>query len=63
VTTLLMVAVARGHWGVSWPLVAAVAAPFLLLDLAFVAGNLHKIPAGGWFPLLVGSVVLSMMLI
>jgi KUP system potassium uptake protein len=63
VTTLLMVVVARGHWGVSWPLVAAVAAPFLLLDLAFVAGNLHKIPAGGWFPLLVGGMVLSMMLI
>lgn len=63
VTTLLMVVVARGHWRVSWPLVAAVAAPFLLLDLAFVAGNLHKIPAGGWFPLLVGGMVLSMMLI
>jgi KUP system potassium uptake protein len=63
VTTLLMVVVARGHWGVSRPLIAAVAAPFLLLDLAFVAGNLHKIPYGGWFPLLVGAVMLSMMLI
>jgi KUP system potassium uptake protein len=63
VTTLLMVVVARGYWGVPWPFVAVVAAPFLLLDLAFVAGNLHKIPAGGWFPLLVGGVVLGMMLV
>src|SRR5215213_4812303 len=63
VTTLLMVAVARGHWGAPWPLVAAVGAPFLLLDLAFVAGNLHKIPAGGWFPLLVGAAALGLMLL
>ncbi len=63
VTTLLLAVVARGHWGLSWPLVVAVAAPFLLLDLLFVAGNVHKIPAGGWFPLLVGGVVLGMMLV
>jgi KUP system potassium uptake protein len=63
VTTLLMTVVARGHWGLSWPLVTAVAGPFLLLDLVFVAGNLHKIPAGGWFPLLVGAAALGMMLI
>jgi KUP system potassium uptake protein len=62
VTTLLMTVVARGHWGLSWPLVAAVAAPFLVLDLGFVAGNLHKIPAGGWFPLLVGATALTLML-
>jgi KUP system potassium uptake protein len=63
VTTLLMAVVAHGHWRLSWPLVAAVAGPFLVLDLLFVAGNVHKIPAGGWFPLLVGAVALSMMLI
>jgi KUP system potassium uptake protein len=63
VTTLLLSVVARGHWRLPWPLVVAVAAPFLLLDLLFVSGNLHKIPAGGWFPLLVGAVVLGMMLI
>ena len=63
VTTLLIMVVAHGHWGLPWPLVAAVAGPFLLLDLAFVAGNLHKIPGGGWFPLLVGAAALTMMLI
>jgi KUP system potassium uptake protein len=63
VTTLLLSVVARGHWRMPWPPVAAVAAPFLLLDLLFVSGNLHKIPAGGWFPLLVGAAALTMMLI
>ena len=63
VTTLLMAVVAHGHWRLPWPLVAAVAGPFLLLDLLFVGGNLHKIPAGGWFPLLVGVAALTMMLI
>jgi KUP system potassium uptake protein len=63
VTTLLMAVVARGHWGLPWPLIAAVAGPFLLLDLAFVSGNVHKIPHGGWFPLLIGAVALGLMLL
>jgi KUP system potassium uptake protein len=63
VTTLLMAVLAHGHWGLPWPVVAAVAGPFLLLDLAFVGGNLHKIPDGGWFPLLVGAATLGLMLL
>ncbi|RYJ04085.1 MAG: potassium transporter Kup [Acetobacteraceae bacterium] len=63
VTTLLLATVALGHWGYVWPLVGVVAVPFLLLDLAFVAGNLHKIPAGGWFPLIVGAAALTLMLV
>jgi KUP system potassium uptake protein len=63
VTTLLMAVVAHGHWRLPWPLIAAVAGPFLLLDLAFVLGNVHKIPHGGWFPLLVGAVALGLMLL
>lgn len=63
VTTLLMAVVALGRWRLPWPAVAAVAVPFLLLDLSFVAGNLHKIPAGGWFPLVIGAAALAMMLI
>ena len=62
VTTLLVTTVARGLW--RWPaaLVFPVAAGFLALDLAFVAANVHKIPAGGWFPLLVGAIALTLML-
>ncbi|MHB2208151.1 potassium transporter Kup [Methylobacterium sp. CM6257] len=63
VTTLLVATVAHGLW--RWPaaLVFPVAGLFLVLDLTFVTANVHKIPAGGWFPLLVGTVALTLMLI
>ena len=63
VTTVLVTAVACGQW--RWPaaLVLPVAGIFLLLDLTFVSANVHKIPAGGWFPLLVGIIALTLMLI
>ena len=35
---------------------------FLLMDVTFVSANVHKIPAGGWFPLLIGAVSLTLML-
>jgi KUP system potassium uptake protein len=63
VTTLLVTAVAYGLW--RWPaiLVFPLAALFFLLDLTFVSANVHKIPAGGWFPLLAGAVMLTLMLV
>ena len=43
-----------------WPLWAAVSvvAPFLLVDLIFLAANALKIPQGGWMPLVVGAVLM-----
>ncbi|WP_156929112.1 KUP/HAK/KT family potassium transporter [Bradyrhizobium sp. th.b2] len=35
---------------------------FLMLDATFVVSNAHKIPQGGWFPLLVGGAALTLML-
>ena len=63
VTTLLITVVAHSLW--RWPavLVFPVAALFFLLDLTFVSANGHKIPAGGWFPLLVGFIALTLMLV
>lgn len=63
VTSVLVITVARRVWG--WPLhmLVPVAGLFLTLDLTFVSANLHKIPAGGWFPLMVGAAALSLMLI
>jgi KUP system potassium uptake protein len=40
-----------------------VAGLILGIDVMFVSANLHKIPAGGWFPLLVGALTLSLMLV
>jgi KUP system potassium uptake protein len=63
VTSVLVATVARGVW--RWPLhlLLPVAGLFLALDLTFVSANLHKIPVGGWFPLMVGAAALSLMLI
>ncbi len=62
-TTLLVTTVAIGLW--RWPavLVYPVAGAILLLDVTFVSANVHKIPAGGWFPILVGTVTLTLMLV
>ena len=61
-TTLLITAVARGLWRWRWLVVGPIMGLLLLLDITFVSANVHKIPAGGWFPLLVGAVALTVML-
>lgn len=60
ITTILTVFIAR-RWG--WPAVLlwGAAALFLTVDLAFFTANLTKIPDGGWYPLLVGAVVFTVM--
>ena len=62
-TTLLLSVVALGQWRLPVAAVAAVGLPFLFLDLVFVGSNLHKVPAGGWFPLLVGAACLTLSLL
>jgi KUP system potassium uptake protein len=61
ITTILFYAVARERWGWSRPLALGLAALFMVVDLAFWAANLTKIPAGGWFPLLVAGGVFLLM--
>jgi KUP system potassium uptake protein len=34
---------------------------FFLVDIAYFASNLMKVPAGGWFPLVVGLVIFTML--
>jgi KUP system potassium uptake protein len=61
ITSALLYVVMRTRWG--WSVVAAapLSAAFLLIDLAFFAANIIKVPQGGWFPLAVGLVVLAIM--
>ena len=40
---------------------AALIAPFLFLDLTFLAANLLKVLEGGWVPLALGSIVMLLM--
>ena len=41
----------------SWPLLAM----FFTVDLAYFSANLTKVPDGGWFPLLVGLIVFTLL--
>ncbi|MCC6455669.1 MAG: potassium transporter Kup [Caldilineaceae bacterium] len=61
VTTLLLFVVQRELW--KWPLPIALIFTgfFLTIDLSFWAANLVKIPAGGWFPLMIGILGFTLM--
>jgi KUP system potassium uptake protein len=54
ITTLIFYRVVRVRWGWSTRKAIVVVVPLLLVDIAFFAANVPKIPTGGWFPLLVG---------
>jgi KUP system potassium uptake protein len=60
VTTLLGIIVARGMWKWPWWKVGALFGLFLLVELAFLVGNLTKIPTGGWVPLAFAAVMFAM---
>jgi KUP system potassium uptake protein len=61
ITTLLMYAVARHLWKWEAPLAAAVVGVFLFVDLMFFTANAVKIPHGGWFPLVLGALIFTLM--
>jgi KUP system potassium uptake protein len=61
VTTVLAALVAL-RWGYNPVLVVAVNGAFLFIELIFVAANLTKLIEGGWFPLLMASVIAFLML-
>lgn len=60
ITSVLFYGVAR-RWGWSALRAGALVALFLVLDLAFLGANVHKIAEGGWFPLAVGVVMFTLM--
>lgn len=61
ITTILFYVLARERWGWSLWKAGSLSAFFLVIDLAFFGANIIKIPQGGWFPLLVGAVVFTLM--
>lgn len=60
VTTVLAALVAL-QWGYSPIVVVAVNGFFLLIEFVFVAANLTKLIAGGWFPLLMAGTIAFVM--
>ena len=62
VTTVAFHRVARERFGWKRLSAAAFLVSFLTIDLSCFSANLHKIAAGGWVPILVGSVILLVMI-
>jgi KUP system potassium uptake protein len=61
VTTLLFYVLTREDWHWSAAKAAALIAVFLLFDLSFLSANLPKVMDGGWFPLVVGLSVFTIL--
>jgi len=61
ITTILLFVVAIEVWKWSLPRAALLAAPFLVIDLAFFGANIIKVAHGGWFPLLLAAAVFTLM--
>ncbi len=62
VDTLLACVVARKLWHWQWAVVLLLGGIFLTVDLAFLSSNLLKFFAGGWVPLMIGTMMMTLML-
>ncbi len=61
ITTVLFYIVARQRWKWNQFAVLALCLVFIVVDLSFFSATVVKIVQGGWFPLLIGGIVLTLM--
>jgi KUP system potassium uptake protein len=61
ITTIGLLIVMRKRWRWSIGRVALFAGLFLVVDLTFLSANLTKVFEGGWFPIVIGVAVLTVM--
>jgi KUP system potassium uptake protein len=59
IDTVLISVVLRNMWNWNKYVVAGLLALFFFVDGSYLSANLLKIPAGGWFPLLVGAIAFT----
>lgn len=62
ITTVMTFFVIRYGWKYPLALCVAATGAFFLIDVTFLASNLLKIAAGGWFPLMIGIGMFTLML-
>ena len=61
ITTVMTFFVIRWAWGLSWPVCIAATGFFFVVDIVFFAANAVKVLDGGWFPLVIGGAVFTLM--
>ncbi len=61
IDTALFLVVARRMWNWDLARVTAVAVAFLTIDLSFFGANTLKVPDGGWFPLVLGVALFTLL--
>jgi KUP system potassium uptake protein len=62
ITTILTFFVIRYGWGYPLALCIAATGCFFMVDLAFFTSNLLKLVEGGWFPLMIGGCIFTLMM-
>ncbi len=62
ITTILALVVIRYQWQWNWAKSLSLLSIFFIIDSTFFCANLEKIPAGGWFPLLLAGIIFTLML-
>jgi len=62
ITTIMTFFVVRYAWKYPWPLVLLATAFFFAVDLTFFFANVVKVIDGGWFPLLIGALMFTLMM-
>ncbi|MEE4154204.1 MAG: potassium transporter Kup [Erythrobacter sp.] len=61
IDTLLMAVLLMAVWKWKWWYAVPVVLLFLIVDGAYFAANLVKVPDGGWFPLVVGFIAFTLL--
>ncbi len=61
IDTVLIAVVLRQMWNWNRFVVAGLLVLFFAVDGSYLSANLLKIPAGGWFPLLVGAIAFTLL--
>jgi KUP system potassium uptake protein len=61
ITTILTFFVVRYAWHYNWSLCFFATLFFFIIDATFFSANLLKLTQGGWFPLLVGLIIYTVM--
>ena len=61
IDTALTMIVARRMWQWKWMLLIPVTVLLLIVDLSYFGANTLKIPDGGWFPLVLGLILFTVM--